>query len=122
MSVLGFAADPEIEVRSLDVEPATVPIGGTVHLNCVIESIGTESQLLMIDYAVEFQNRSGRGTRKVFRGKVVELDTGESAGLRRKISLAPLSTREILPGAHAVEVQVNGRLFGRVEFWVTDLL
>jgi 3-methyladenine DNA glycosylase AlkC len=120
MSVLGFPADPEIEVRIFDVQPATVPIGGSVQLNCVIESIGSDPQSLMIDYAVEFQNRSGRGTRKVFRGKVVELDTGESTDLRRKISLVPLSTREILSGTHAVEVQVNGRVCGRAEFQVTN--
>lgn len=120
LAMLGFAGDPEIEVRSIGVDPATVPIGGSVQLSCVVDSTGTESQSLMIDYAVEFQNRSGKGSRKVFRGKVIELRSGDSVVFRRKINLVPLSTRDILPGPHAAEVQVNGRAFGRVEFEVTD--
>ena len=121
MSLLGFAANPDIQVRSLDVQPATVPIGGSVQFHCVIESTGSDPQSLMIDYVVEFQNRSGKGTRKVFRGKVVELAAGASVDFRRKINLVPLSTRKVLPGAHTIEVQVNGRSFGRVEFQVTDM-
>jgi 3-methyladenine DNA glycosylase AlkC len=118
LAVLGFQADPDVELVSIGVDPPTVLIGESVQFSCVIVSTGAVSQSLLIDYAVEFQNRSRTGTRKVFRGKVVELEPDEDFRLRRKIGLVPLSTRNIVPGPHAVEVQVNGNPIGRVEFEV----
>ena len=117
--LLGFEPDPEVALEAIRVEPALVSVGGSVQFSCVISSAGNDLQPLMIDYAVEFQNRSGKGSRKVFRGKVVELSPGETVRFTRKIGLAPLSTREILPGRHTVEVQANGKTLGRVQFDVT---
>jgi 3-methyladenine DNA glycosylase AlkC len=119
LDVLGFSTDPLVELHSVAVQPATVAVGGSVQLSCTVLATGDRRQHLMIDYAVEFQNKSGQGSRKVFKGKVVELASGETMHLGRKISLQPLSTRAILPGSHAVEVQVNGRVLHRVEFEVT---
>ncbi len=119
LAILGFSADPQVELRSAKVDPVTVPVGGSAQLHCEIKSTGDQSQQLMIDYAVEFQNKSGQGSRKVFKGMVVELAPGRAVQLRRKINLQPLSTRNILPGRHAVEVQVNGRVLQRIEFEVT---
>lgn len=119
LAVLGFSAAPQVELDSATVDPVTVPVGGSVQLRCEIKSTGDQSQQLMIDYAVEFQSKSGQGSRKVFKGMVVELAPGRTVQLRRKINCQPLSTRAILPGRHAVEVQVNGRVLDRIEFEVT---
>jgi len=119
LALLGFSPEPHVAIRSARVEPASIPMGGSVQFRFEVVATGPEAQRLMVDYAVEFQNVSGTGSRKVFKGKVVELAPGEHLEMRRKISLQPLSTRSILPGAHYVEVQVNGRVLERVEFEVT---
>lgn len=119
LELLGFSPDPEVEVRAIQVEPASTPIGGAVQLHFEVHSTGRQAQQLMIDYTVIFQNASGTGSRKVFKGKVIELVPGDYLEMRRKISLQPLSTRSIFPGIHSVEVQVNGTVLDRVEFEVT---
>jgi len=53
-------------------------------------------------------------------GKVSELEPGEHPDMRRKISVQQISTGAIFPGTHAVEVQVNGRVLGLVEFAVSS--
>ena len=120
LAVLGFSSDPAIAVEVAKIEPASIPIGGSVELRCEIVATGPAPQRLMIDYAVEVQNVSGTGSRKVFKGKVVELAPGERTDLKRKISLQPMSTRAILPGPHFVEIQVNGLVLDRLEFSVTS--
>ena len=74
----------------------------------------------MIDYAVTFQNVSGTGSRKVFKGPTTELGRGDTTALRRKISLRQMSTRRILPGPHVVEVQVNGVVHAAASFDVVE--
>jgi len=120
LGVLGFSSEPAVIIRNAKVEPPSVRIGGSVHLSFELVASGPDPQQLMIDYSVEYQNVSGSGSRKVFKGKVVELAGGEHATVRRKISLKPMSTRAILPGPHAVEIQVNGRVLERFGFDVTD--
>ncbi len=119
LDLLGFSSEPAVVIRKARVVPPSVRIGGAVHLSFEVAAIGEAPQPLMIDFAIEFQNVSGTGSRKVFKGKVVELAGGDHVALRRKISLQPLSTRAILPGPHFAEVQVNGSVLERLGFEVT---
>ncbi len=118
LRLMGFSPDPEVAVALAAVEPVATPIGGSVRVRFEVVSTGSRGQRLMVDFAVEFQNVSGTGSRKVFKGPVVDLAPGDSVEIRRKVDLRPLSTRVILPGTHSVELQVNGRVLDRIEFEV----
>lgn len=120
LALLGFDPDPRVTIPFATVEPVSTPIGGSVQLRFRVLSTGNQPQLLMIDYAVVFQNASGAGSRKVFKGKVTELDPAAHIEMRRKINLTPLSTRAIFPGLHTVEIQVNGRVLDRADFLVLE--
>lgn len=118
MLLLGFSPDISLELAELSVEPSMVLIGGFTTLRCVLTSTEHRSQALMIDYAVEYQNVSGTGSRKVFKGLTTVSNSGETIELRRKISLAQRTTRRILPGPHRVEILANGNRVGSTEFEV----
>lgn len=120
LGLLGFSTEPDVEVYGVIVEPSTIPIGGSVLLRFSVKSLSEGRQELMIDYAVEFQNASGKGSRKVFKGKVVGLEGGAVVVIRRKISLKPMTTRRVFPGAHEIEVQVNGVVLGSARFDVVE--
>jgi 3-methyladenine DNA glycosylase AlkC len=120
LGLLGFSSEPDVAIREAKVEPASTSIGGSVQLTFEVVGTGPGPQRLMIDFAVEFQNVSGTGSRKVFKGTVMELAGGDHVAMRRKISLRPMSTRAILAGPHFVEIQVNGRVLERLGFTVTD--
>ncbi len=119
LALLGFRHDPQVEVRATRVEPTSVSIGDSAELSFRVVSTDDRPQTLMVDYAVVFQNASRTGSRKVFKGKVVELAPGGDLAVRRKISLMPMSTRRIFAGAHRAEVQINGVVMAEVDFQVT---
>jgi 3-methyladenine DNA glycosylase AlkC len=120
MRLMGFSTEPEVIAAGPTVEPAVVAIGDRAYLDFTVESTADSLQMLMVDYAVTFQNASGTGSRKVFKGKVAELGPGEALRLRRKLSLQPMSTRQIFPGPHEVEILVNGAVLGTARFDVTE--
>lgn len=117
LELLGFRTDAAVTVSDVSVQPKTVAIGGHVIIEFQVVVTGDLPQPVMVDYAVEFQNRSGTGSRKVFKGRVEEIAAGDSLTFRRKVSLQHMSTRTIFPGTHVVEAQVNGvvRAVGRFE-------
>ena len=64
--------------------------------------------MLLVDIAVHFVKASGRAAPKVFKMRRVVLAPRERVELRTAISLAVHTTRVPRPGAHAVDVLVNG--------------
>ncbi len=120
MALLGFSDKPSVAVDGLAVTPSLAPVGSSVTAEFAVRSTGSTGQSLMIDYAVVFQNISRTGSRKVFKGKVVDLGVAEAITMSRKISLKQMTTRRIVPGPHLVEVQVNGEVVASVGFDVTD--
>lgn len=120
MALLGLAAHAEIVVSELEVDPAVVTVGDHTSLSFAVTSTADNVQALMVDYAVTYQNASGTGSRKVFKGTRTDLGPGERLASRRKISLAQRSTRRIYPGPHRIELLVNGSSVGTVEFEVVS--
>ena len=120
LELLGFSPEPAVHVIVIGVDPASVPVGGSVDFEVQLGSSGREVQQLMIDYTVIYQTSSGIASRKVFKGSVVQLEPGETVSIKRKVSLAQRTTRQIFPGSHEVEVQVNGVVLGSVRFDVVE--
>jgi 3-methyladenine DNA glycosylase AlkC len=120
LELLGFRRDARVDLIAAVVDPVVVRVGDGTVLSLEIRSTTDAVQRLMVDYAVVFQNASGTGSRKVYKGVVVDLAGGESFALSRKISLAQRTTRRIIAGPHSVEVQVNGDVLARVRFDVVE--
>ncbi len=74
LTVRGVSAQPPVRVSGLRMAPEVAAVGTSVHVEFSVTSTAQGPQPLMIDYAVVFQNVSGTGSRKVFKGKVVDVD------------------------------------------------
>lgn len=117
---MGYCDEPEIAVRNLTVEPATVPMGGAVTFSFEVESLSDEPQSLVIDFVVHLMRANGQQTPKVFKLTKKRLQPGEALHITKAFSFRPVTTRRYYPGAHAIEPQVNGKVFGRAGFVVSD--
>jgi hypothetical protein len=76
----------------------------------VLRSRSRTAQRLLIDIAVHFMKANGQTSPKVFKVKRVNLPPGGRLELQKTVSMAVHSTRTPRPGAHVVDVLVNGRV------------
>jgi 3-methyladenine DNA glycosylase AlkC len=120
LALLGYRSDAEIVVRNVAVAPGTIAVGEAVTLSFEIESLAHEPQKLMIDYVVHHLRANGRLSPKVFKLSKRVIQPGQVLRIEREHSFAPVSTRRYYAGTQALEPKINGRLFGRVEFTLTD--
>jgi len=120
LELLGYSSNPEIAVRHLAVEPEAIRIGDKVTLSFDIESLSDQPQDLMIDYVVYHVKANGQLSPKVFKLTKKTLQPGQVLHVTKRHSFAPVTTRKYYPGEHALEPQVNGKLFGRVEFTLNE--
>lgn len=120
LRLMGFDPDSAARVTGMGIEPSTPEVGGDARVTFTVTSEEPHPAPFMVDLVVRYLRANGSHSTKVFKLKTVELDLGESLEISRKITFRQLSTRRVYPGLHAVEVQVNGAVRGRLEFEVTD--
>jgi 3-methyladenine DNA glycosylase AlkC len=90
------------------VLPPTAALGGRLDVVVEVRNVGDAPARFVVDLAVGFPGAREGGRRKVFKLRTVDLAAGDTATLRKGISLAEHSTRRALPGPHTIAVQVNG--------------
>lgn len=117
LALLGASGAAKVVLEAMGVEPAAPRVGGAAVFSAALLSAGEAPQRLVVDYVVYFAGARGDGLRrKVFKLRVLELGPGERAELRWTHGFRQLTTRRHYPGAHRVELQVNGAILGGLEF------
>lgn len=115
LALLG-AAGAAVRLVSLRVEPPAPRIGQQIALAAELLSEATASQRLVVDYVVQFAGVRGAARRKVFKLRTLDLAPGARTELRWRHSLEQRTVRRHYPGAHRVEIQVNGAILGGADF------
>jgi len=103
-------------VAEWTLAPARVTVGGELTLRLTLRSTAATRQRLMIDYAVHHMKANGSRSPKVFKGWALELGPREERALERRHSFKPITTRRYHPGAHTVDLRINGQVLGEAVF------
>ena len=115
LALLGFAP-ASLEVTGPTLDRAVVAVGDSLSFSASLVNSGAVSARLSIDYVVHHQKANGATTGKTFKLAVRDLAPGERLDLVKTHSFKLITTRRYHPGAHAIELLVNGVSEGRAEF------
>ncbi|MFJ6708392.1 MULTISPECIES: DNA alkylation repair protein [unclassified Streptomyces] len=117
LELVGFHGGAEdLKVVGPLLAETDVPMGGDLVFTARITNVSARPVSLAVDYVVHHLKANGRPAPKVFKLAKRELAPGESADIRRSHSFRPITTRVYYPGAHAVQLQVNGHRFDLADF------
>lgn len=119
LEMMGVDHKATFKVSALNLSASRLKIGQSLGINLTLRNTGKAPALAIIDYAVHHLGARGELRPKVFKWKQVELAPGETIALTRKHSLKPVTTRRYYPGAHKLDIRVNGRILAEAEFTLT---
>jgi 3-methyladenine DNA glycosylase AlkC len=119
LELLGYPSGAAITIHDFTIEPDIVPFNGNLAFSFAIQSESDEPQDLMIDYVVHLLRANGKQTPKVFKLTKKTVQPGETLKVSKNHSFAPVTTRQYYPGEHAIELKINGQLFGRTLFMLS---
>ncbi len=115
LKLLGFRANPAIEVSEFSMARKAVKPGEAIEFAFVLQAQRDEA--LMIDYVIDFVKANGKRSSKVHKLKQVEVSRGSTTELqKRHVLRANATTYTLYPGTHHVTLQINGKAFGRESF------
>lgn len=116
LALVGIDVDAAIDLLDLRAEPASLGIGGSTVVSCTLVARGEGPVAAEIDLRVHYANAGGAWTRrKTFKFARRTLVPGQPATVERAVPFRPVSIRQLHPGPHLVELQVNGRVVGSLE-------
>lgn len=116
LKILGFSDNPQVEVLNFELEEAKLKLGEKLAFSFDIQSQIKDKQALVVDYIIYFKKSNGSQSPKVFKLKVLDLEGKKVIQLKKKQTIQQLSTRVLYEGMHAVELQINGKFFGKRAF------
>jgi 3-methyladenine DNA glycosylase AlkC len=119
LALMGFGKKAQLEIRDANITPNKVHQGGSVQLSCTLHSLAKTAQTLLVDFVVHYVKANGSARAKVFKLTSCKLAAGESLALSKKLSLAPMTTRQHYAGNIKVELLINGQTFALGTFELT---
>ncbi len=118
-ALFGFEALPRVEVEDLRVASPRLSLGSDQNFSFRLRSRKRSPQRLVVDYRVYYIKKSGQAQPKVFKLKEIELAPGTTMAISKKHVFRDMTTRRHYAGTHGIEIMVNGRAEGRIDFELT---
>lgn len=117
MALWGMSADPKVAVVDFAWTPE-VTLGEALEFSFDLDA--SEAAEVIIDYVMHFQGKAGAlSGRKVFKLKSLSLAAGQRVRVTKRHPLRPnMTTRQLYPGPHQIQLQINGADHGT---WGFDL-
>jgi 3-methyladenine DNA glycosylase AlkC len=108
LEVLGYGNGAKVTIRNPKLLPRAPALGSHVQLAFDMANTAARAQRVMADLRVFFVKANGAASPKVFKLNAFDLAPGSVVNVRKKVSLANLTTRKHYPGVHRVELVLNG--------------
>lgn len=116
LAVIGASGKAEVEIVGVKVEPAVIRLGEKISLSFTMKSTVSESQRLVIDYAIDYVKANGGTSAKVFKLKALTLPGKATEFVSRSQQIKELTTRKHYVGKHTVHILVNGERLASTSF------
>lgn len=109
LDALGVGHAVALDVRAARVVPARARIGDKVRIEAELHNPTPQAQRVLADIKVHYVKAHGGAAPKVFKLQTLDIPPGATVSVGKTLSLQQMTTRTHYPGAHQVELVLNGR-------------
>ncbi len=109
LDALGVGHAVALDVRVARVVPARARIGDKVRIEVELRNPTPQPQRVLADLKVHYVKAHGGAAPKVFKMQTLDIAPGATVAVGKTLSLQQMTTRTHYPGAHQVELVLNGR-------------
>ncbi len=115
LSLLGYSPGG-IDLVSSHCSAPAVELGGSLLFRWRIANAAPEKQKLLINYIIHFVKANGKRSKKIFRLAEKTIPAGGELTVEKLHKFRAFKNQRFYPGTHFVEISVNARYMGRLEF------
>jgi 3-methyladenine DNA glycosylase AlkC len=116
LQLLGYQSHLALQAVQLHITATQLQLGEYLEFSCSIASTSTQNQQLVIDFAIHFMKGNGQQKAKVFKLKTFNLAAQQQLTIQKRHAIKAITTRQYYPGAHKLEILVNGQSMASENF------
>lgn len=116
LALFDFEKDVKIKLENFKIKNPKIKLGTNLEFEFTLRSEKTKTQKLVIDYIIHYQKKGKELSAKVFKLKELDLKAKESIHISKKQMIKDFTTRKHFAGEHFLEIQVNGKVYGKMKF------
>jgi 3-methyladenine DNA glycosylase AlkC len=114
LGLVGVSTAAQVKLSQFSIKKSKVKLGERIEFTFALKSSASKSQKLVVDYIIHFVKSNKKTAPKVFKLKTFELKSKETFVVTKSHHLKKITTREYYSGRHLLEIQVNGKILGKV--------
>lgn len=114
LSLIGFDSKAKIKVVDWTIKQNHIRIGDKIQFSVTLEC--PQKNQLLIDYAIHYLKANGSHSAKVFKGTQRSCEAGSRQTITKSHSFKTVTTRNLYPGTHHIELLINGKSHGKQSF------
>lgn len=114
LSLIGVSDQVSVQLLKFSIKKSKINMGERVEFEFTLKSSAAKSQKLVVDYLIHFVKANKKNSAKVFKLKTFELKAKEVLIITKSHHIKKITTREYYSGRHLLEIQVNGKILGKV--------
>ncbi|MCG9873917.1 MAG: hypothetical protein MH321_03915 [Leptospiraceae bacterium] len=116
LEIFGVKSSISIKIQNFKISKLKFKLNEILTMDFEIESKEAKVENLVIDYVIHFMKANGKTKEKVFKLKNSNIKPKEKLQIQKKHKLIDTAGRTHYPGKHILELQINGKRYGRQEF------
>lgn len=102
-----------VEISSFRVKKSVIRVNESLEFSFDLRSKAKEPTKLIVDYVIHHRKANGDTSEKVFKLKTFTLLARQTITIAKRHPVRLITTRKYYAGAHAIEIQINGRRFNK---------
>jgi 3-methyladenine DNA glycosylase AlkC len=116
LAIFNFEKNVKVRLSQFKLHKTSIRLGEELPFSFDLTSEKKTPQKLVVDYAIHYVKAARESSRKVFKLKELMLAPGQTVHVTKKQVFKDMTTRKHHPGKHSVEVMVNGKVMGSLDF------
>lgn len=115
-ALLGFTEKPQFQVEKFELVKSRIKLGESLGFLLGLSTGSVIDQYWMIDYKIHHVKANKTRTSKVFKLRTIKMKTNAYIEIEKKHPFRLITTRKYYSGMHSIEVLINGKSMGAIDF------
>ncbi|WP_279045206.1 DNA alkylation repair protein [Cedecea davisae] len=116
LALIGVQHGADVALDAFVLKQKQIQLGETLEFKVSLRSTSPAPQNIVVDYIIHFMKANNKTAPKVFKLRAFELPANGTVTIEKKHAVKKITTRQYYAGAQFIEIQVNGKVLGGVEW------
>lgn len=116
LALIGVQHGADVALDTFALKEKQIQLGESLEFRVSLRSTSAAPQNIVVDYIIHFMKANNKTAPKVFKLRAFELPANGTVTIEKKHAVKKITTRQYYAGAQFIEIQVNGKVLGGVDW------